>query len=104
MANHGHLCLNYDLINKSDAQIFTICGHPTRLRLIGPSENGLESNMTDSLDFFSSEIRDYRIADFCVHTYRFSRIWLKKVSRLGKIRQWDHGINVFYENIFVWIK
>ena len=63
MANHGDMCLNYDLINKSDAQIFTICGHTTRLPeiwLIGPSENRLESNLTDSPDFFSSEIRDYR--------------------------------------------
>ena len=74
------MCLYYDLINKSDVQIFRIYGHTTRLseiRLIGTSENRLES---DSPDFYISEIRGDRFADFCVHTARFSGNRLKKVG------------------------
>ena len=40
----GDMCLYDDLINKSDVQIFRICGNTTRLpkiRLIRPSENQL---------------------------------------------------------------
>ena len=48
--------------------------------------------MSDSPDFYSSEIRDYRFADFCVHTARLSGNRLQKVGRLEKIGQWDHGI------------
>ena len=39
-ANIGNMRLYYELINKSDIQIFRICGHTTRfpeIRLIGPS-------------------------------------------------------------------
>ena len=73
-------------------------GHTTRFadfRIIGPSENRLESDMSDmsdSPDFYSSEIRDYRFADFCVHTARLSGNRLQKVGRLEKIGQWDDGI------------
>ena len=77
------MCLYYDLIKKSDVQIFRIYGHTTRLseiRLIGPSENRLESDMSDSPDFFSSEIWGDRFADFCVHTTRFSGNRLKKLA------------------------
>ena len=45
-------------------------------------------------DFYSSEIRDYRFADFCVHTARLSGNRLQKVGRLEKIGQWDHGISL----------
>ena len=91
------MCLYYDLINKSDVQIFRIYGHTTQhseIRLIGPSENRLESDMSDSPDFYSSEIRGDRFTDFCVHTTRFLGNWLKKVGRLEKIGQWDHGIRI----------
>ena len=49
--------------------------------------------MLDSPDFYSSEIRVDRFTDFCVHTARFSGNRLKKVGRLEKIGQWDHGIS-----------
>ena len=55
--------------------------------LSGPPKIG-----SDSPDFYSSEIRDYRFADFCVHTARLSGNRLQKVGRLEKIGQWDHGI------------
>ena len=77
-----------------------MCGHTTRfpeIRLIGPSENRLESDMADSPDFLSSKIRGDRFTDFCVHTARFSGNRLKKVVRLEKIGQWDHGID--YQNV-----
>ena len=61
-------------------------------RVIGPSEIRLESDMADSPDFYSSEIRGDRFTDFCVHTARFSGNRLQKVGRLEKIGQWDHGI------------
>ena len=48
--------------------------------------------MSDSPDFYISEIRGDRFNDFCVHTARFSGNRLQKVSRLEKIGQWDHGI------------
>ena len=82
-------------IINSDVQIFQIYGHTTRIpdfRVIGPSENRLESDMADSPDFYISEIRGDRFTDFCVHTPRFSGNRLQKVGRLEKIRQWDHGI------------
>ena len=75
--------------------MFQIYGHTTRLpefRVIGPSEIRLESDMSDSLDFCISEIRGDRFTDFCVHTARLSGNRLKKVGRLEKIGQWDHGI------------
>ena len=49
--------------------------------------------MADSPDFYSYEIRGDRFTDFCVHTARLSGNRLKKVGRLEKIGQWDHGIN-----------
>ena len=73
---------------------FSESGHTTQLPevwLIGPSEKQLESDMEDSLDFFSSEFWGDRFADFCVHTPRFSGNRLKKVGRLRKIRKWDDG-------------
>ena len=86
---------------NSDVQIFQIYGHTTGLpdfRVIGPSEIRLESDMSDSPDFYSSEIRGDSFTDFCVHTARLSGNQLKKVGRLEKIGQWDHGIigNVNY--------
>ena len=53
--------------------MFQIYGHTTRLpdfRVIGPSEIRLESDMSDSPDFFISEIRGDRFTDFCVPDYR----------------------------------
>ena len=61
------------------------------LRVISPSEIRLESDMSDSPDFYISEIRGDRFTDFCVHTARLSGNRLKKVGRLKKIGQWDHG-------------
>ena len=83
-------------IINSDVQIFQIYGHTTRIpdfRVIGPSENRLKSDMSDSPDFYISEIRGDRFTDFCVHTTRLSGNRLQKVGRLEKIGQWDHGIN-----------
>ena len=77
----NHVC-SYDLINKSDVQIFRFCGHTMRLSkiwLIRPSKNWLESDMADSPNFFSSEIRGDRFTDFCVHTARFLGNPLKNV-------------------------
>ena len=37
-------------------------------------------SLTDSPDFYSSEIRGDRFTDFCVHTARFSGNRLKKVG------------------------
>ena len=65
-------------------------------RVTGPSENWLESDMSDSPNFYISEIRGYKFTDFCVHTAQFSGNPLQKVGRLEKIGQWDHGISVFY--------
>ena len=82
-------------IINSDVQIFQIYGHTTRIpdfRVIGPSENRLESDMSDSPDFYISEIRGDRFTDFCVHTPRFLGNRLQKVGLLEKIGQWDHGI------------
>ena len=62
--------------------------------IFGPSENRLKSDMTDSPDFYSFEIRDYRFTDFCVHTARLWGKWLQNVGRLEKIGQWDHGIRM----------
>ena len=93
------------IINKSDVQIFTICGHTTRLseiRLIRPYENLLESDMTDSPDFYISEIRGDRFTDFCVHTARFSGNRLKKVGRLEKNRAvGPRHIVLFQTNVLV---
>ena len=89
-------------IVNSDVQIFQIYGHTTRFpdfRVIGPSEIWLESDMSDSPDFYISEIRGDRFTDFCVHTARFSGNRLQKVCRLEKIGQWDHGIRL--ENRFL---
>ena len=58
---------------------------------MGPSEIRLESDMSDSPDFYISEIRGDRFTDFCVHTARFSGNRLQKVGRLEKIG-WDHGL------------
>ena len=47
-------------IINSDVQIFQIYGHTTRIpdfRVIGPSENWLKSDMSDSPDFYISEMR-----------------------------------------------
>ena len=63
-------------------------------RVIGPSEIRLESDMSDSPDFYSSEIRGDRFNDFCVHTARLSGNRLQKVGRLEKIGQWDHSIKL----------
>ena len=63
-------------------RLFQIYGHTTRFpdfRVIVASE--------------SSEIRGDSFTDFCVHTARFSGNRLKKVGRLKKIGQWDHGIS-----------
>ena len=82
-------------IINSDVQIFQIYGHTTRIpdvRVIGPSKNRLKSDMSDSPDFYSSEIPGDRFTDFCVHTARLSGNRLQKVGRLEKIGQWDHGI------------
>ena len=82
--------------NKADkSRKMVFYGHTTRLpdfRVIGPSEIRLESDMSDSPDFKSSEIRGDRFTDFCVHIARLSGNRLKKVGRLEKIGQWDHGI------------
>ena len=83
-------------IINSDVQIFQIYGHTTRIpdfRVIRPSENRLKSDMSDSPDFYSSEIRGDRFTDFCVRTPQFSGNRLQKVGRLEKIGQWDHGIS-----------
>ena len=48
--------------------------------------------MSDSPDFYISEIRGDSFTDFCVHTARYSGNRLHKVGRLEKIGQWDHGI------------
>ena len=91
-------------IINSDVQIFQIYGHTTRFsdfRVIGSSEIRLESDMSDSPDFYISEIRGDRFTDFCVHTARFSRNRLKKVGRLEKIGQWDHGITVIMNEQFI---
>ena len=82
-------------IINSDVQIFQTYGHTTRIpdfRVIGPSEIRLKSDMSDSPDFYSSEIRGDRFTDFSVHTARLSGNRLQKVGRLEKIGQWDHGI------------
>ena len=76
-------------IINSDVQIFQIYGHTTRIpdfRVIGPSENWLKSDMSDSPDFYSSEIRGDRFTDFCVHTARLSGNRHQKVGRLEKNR------------------
>ena len=76
-------------IINSDVQIFQVYGHTTRIpdfRVIGPSENRLKSDMSDSPDFYSSEIQGDRFTDFCVHTPRFSGNRLQKVGRLEKNR------------------
>ena len=65
--------------------------------LSGPPKIG-ESDMSDSPDFYNSEIRDYRFADFCVHTARLSGNRLQKVGLLEKIGQWDHGIKKYTSN------
>ena len=83
-------------IKNSDVQIFQIYGHTTRIpdfRVNGPSENRLKSDMSDSPNFYISEIRGDRFTDFCVHTARLSGNRLQNVGRLEKIGQWDHGIN-----------
>ena len=88
-------------IKNSDVQIFQIYGHTTRIpdfRVIGPSENRLKSDMSDSPDFYISEIRGDRFTDFCVHTARLSGNRLQKVGRLEKIGQWDHGIRPMSES------
>ena len=54
------------------------------IQLIWPSKNRLESDMANSPDFFSYNIRDDRFTDFWVHTAQFSGNRLKKVSRLEK--------------------
>ena len=79
-------------IINSDVQIFQIYGYTctTRIpdfRVIGPSEIRLESDMADSPDFYSSDIRDDRFTDFCVHTARLSGTRLQKVGRFEKIGQ-----------------
>ena len=82
-------------IINSDIQIFQIYGHTTRFpdfQVIGTSEIRLESDMSDSANFYGSEIRGDRFTDFCVHTARLSGNRLQKVGRLEKIGQWDHGI------------
>ena len=86
-------------IKNSDVQIFQIYGHTTRIpdfRVIGPSENRLKSDMSDSPDFYISEIRGDRFTDFCVHTARLSGNRLQKVGRLEKIGQWDHGMRTWH--------
>ena len=85
-------------IINSDVQIFQIYGHTNRLpdfRVVGLSENRLESDMSDSPDFYGSEIQADRFTDFCVHTARFSGNRLQKVGRLEKIGHGDHGITTF---------
>ena len=74
-------------IINSDVQIFQIYGHTTRT-----PDFRLKSDMSDSPDFYSSEIPGDRFTDFCVHTARSSGNRLQKVGRLEKIGQWDHGI------------
>ena len=49
-------------------------------RVIGPSENRLKSDMTDSPNFSISEIRGDRFTDSCVHTALFSGNLLQKVD------------------------
>ena len=86
-------------IINSDVQIFQIYDHTTRIpdfRVIGPSKNRLKSDMSDSPDFYSSEIRGDRFTDFCVQTARLSGNRLQKVGRLEKTGQWDHGIIWMY--------
>ena len=86
-------------------QIFQIYGHTTRFsdfRVIGPSEIRLESDMSDSPDFYISEIRGDRFTDFCVHTAPFSGNRLEKVGRLEKIGQWDHGIKERHLIRIIW--
>ena len=51
-------------------------------RVIGPSENRLESDMTDSPDFYSSEIRSDRFTEFCVPDFR--EIGSKKPTFLSR--------------------
>ena len=62
--------------------------------LLAPPEIRLKSDISDSPDFYSSEIRGDRFTVFCVHTARFSGNQLQKVGRLEKIGLWDHGITV----------
>ena len=47
-ANLGNMCFYYDLINKSDVQIFRICGHTTRLPEIRDVTFGVKFGVTDS--------------------------------------------------------
>ena len=68
-------------IINSDEQIFQIYGHTTRLpdfRVIGPSENRLESDMADSPDFYISEIRGDRFTDFVFTLPDYREIGSKK--------------------------
>ena len=74
-------------IKNSDVQIFQIYGHTTQIpdfRVNGPSENRLKSDMSDSPNFYISEIRGDRFTDFCVHTARLSGNRLQKVGQLEK--------------------
>ena len=82
-----------ELHNKSDVQIFRICAsyYPTSQN---SAYQALRNDMADSPSFYSSEIRDDRFTDFCVHTAQFSGNQLQKVSQLKKIGQWDHGIRL----------
>ena len=77
---------------NSNVRIFQIYGHTTRLsefRVIGPSDNRLESDMADSTDFYIFKIRGNGFTDFCVHTAQFSGNRLQKVGRLEKM--WEVG-------------
>ena len=59
------MCIYYDLINKTDVEIFRIYGHTTRLPEIQLSSgNRQESDMADSPDLFNFKIRGERFADF----------------------------------------
>ena len=60
-ANLGDMCFYYDLINKSDVQIFRIYGHTTRLPEIRDDTFGVKFGVTDSPVFvFTCALPDFR--------------------------------------------
>ena len=75
----------------------TLCDFPI-FGLSGPPKFGESLDMSDSPDFYISEIRGDSFTDFCVHTARLSGNRFQKVGRLEKIGQWDHSINNALDN------
>ena len=77
-ANLGNMCFYYDLINKSDVQIFRIFGQTTQLPEIQGDTFGVKFGVTDS-------------PDLCSHCPIFGKS-AQKICRLEKIGQCHHGI------------